>query len=94
MAIIASPQKSATAKPMLKRGKDISRYIWSIRIVLDLRARLHIEGASVGHVIDGGQGPRQTDAKEHVDCIAARYVADAVVRGFILLGCNNAGKCI
>lgn len=45
-------------------------------------------------MINRGQGPRQANAKEHVDRVAARYVSDAVVCRLILLGCNDAGKCI
>lgn len=62
--------------------------------LLDLRARLDIEGGSVCHVIDRGQGPRQANSQEHVDRVAARYVSNAIVRRFILLGCNDAGKCV
>lgn len=100
MAISASPQKSATAKPMLRRRRRKQeeesaerRSVDSLDCV-DLRARLNIEGGSVWHVINRGQGPRQANAKEYVDRVAARHVSDAVVCRLILLGCNDAGKCI
>lgn len=48
----------------------------------------------MSHVVDGGQRPRQANAKEYVDRIAARHIANTVISAIILLRGNNAGKCI
>lgn len=45
-------------------------------------------------MIDRGDGPRQANAQEYVDCIAARHIANAIVSGLILFGRDDAGECI
>lgn len=48
----------------------------------------------MGAVVDGGDGPGQADAQEHVDRIAARDIADAIIGTLVMLGGNHAGECI
>jgi len=48
----------------------------------------------MGAVVDCGDGPGQADAQEHVDRIAARDIADAIIGPLVVLGGNHAGESV
>lgn len=95
IAMRASPQKSVTAKPMLQLFLVLVQLLQlAISRVFYLRSGLYIECWAIHCMIDRGDWPRQSNAQEYVDRIAARYIANAIVRGRILFSRNDAGKCI
>lgn len=55
-------------------------------------SRLHAERAVSVGVVEGSHGPREADAQEDVDGVAAGHVADRGVGVFVVLGCHFAGK--
>lgn len=47
-------------------------------------ARLHPELTALGVVVDGGDGPRHSDAQEHIHRVAACHVSDGRVGVLVL----------
>lgn len=55
-------------------------------------ARVHLERFAFAVPVNGGDGPRHTDAQEHVHRVAARHVADGGVGVLVLDGGDLAGE--
>lgn len=51
-------------------------------------ARVHLERHAFGVPVNGRDGPRHTDAEEHIHRVAARHVADGGV-GVLVLDCSH-----
>ena len=45
-------------------------------------------------VVDGCDGPRQSQTQEHIDGVATGHIADGVVSSFLTNSRSLAGKCV
>lgn len=59
-----------------------------------LRARLHPEGFTTRFMVYGCHGPRHSNTKEDIHCIATRHITDTRIRRLILYGSHFTGECI
>lgn len=57
-------------------------------------ARVHLEHLAFGVPVNRRNGPRHSDAQEHIHCIAASHIADGGVSILVLDGSHFTRKCI
>jgi hypothetical protein len=77
-----------TEKPKLREGKGQIMLFYT----RCQPSNFDVEDEALGLPVDGGHGPGDTNAKEHVDSVGSGHIADRVVSGLVLNSSSLGGK--